>query len=234
MRSIAVTFLLIGLLVAGMGYGTWAVYQDTETSSGNYIELGTLDLLITNTILDPNGQWIISNGYPGQPGLTTGDGEIKIYNIGDVDAGNVKVWFTFDCHEDDNGNPADGDNPGPESDTDLTGVGSWLKEIKVTQIKYSDGTGNNPNILIVWNSGNDWDNTYIQDVDNDGNITLYDLSQQEITGLYPPQTEGNPSLISGYTAFELEFQIIDTGKPQNYWQGDYCIMTVHVKLEQET
>ncbi|ASJ15266.1 SipW-dependent-type signal peptide-containing protein [Thermococcus radiotolerans] len=233
MRSIAVTFLLIGLLVAGMGYGTWAVYHDEETSTGNYVQAGTLDLVLTDNTSSADGQWNIWGGYPGQPGLTQGDGEIRIYNVGTIPAGNVRIWFTFECHEDDNGNPNDGYNPGPESDTNLTGVGSWLKEIKVTEMRYSENNGR-PNINIVYDNGNSWDSTYIQDLDGDDRITLYDLSLQEITGLYAPYPNGNPDSNSGYTAFEMSFRIIDTGSEQNYWQGDVCIMTVHVKLEQET
>lgn len=234
MRSIALAFILVGLVFAGMGYGTWAVYQDTETSSGNYVQAGTLNLVLTDGVLNADSQWVITNGYPGQPGLTGGDGQIKIYNVGDVDAGNVKVWFTFDCYEDDNGNPDDGANSGPESDTDQTGVGDWLKEIKVTRIRYSgDDALSDPNIDIVNDNGNQWDSNYVQDLNGNGYIDLHDLANQVITGLYPPETEGNPSTLEGYTAFELDFQIIDTGSPQNDWQGDYCIMTVHVTLEQE-
>jgi len=231
MRSFTAAILLIGLVLAGAGYGTWAVYQDTETSEENFIKLGTLDLVLTDSGPDANGQWIITNGYPGQPGITSGDGEIRIYNIGNVDASNVRIWFTFECHEDDNGNPFDGDHPGPESDTNLTGVGDWLKEIQVTEIRYSNNNGAS-NIYIVQNNGDTWDTGYIYDYDGDGKITLYDLSKEEITGLYPPEKNGDPPTQVGYTAFEMSFRIIDTGFPQNYWQGDYCIMTVHVKLEQ--
>ncbi|WP_297467883.1 SipW-dependent-type signal peptide-containing protein [Thermococcus sp.] len=232
MKNLLLVSIFVGLLLAGVGYGTWAFYQDTEAAQGNSITLGTLDLVLTNNVPNADGQWIITNGYPGQPGLTSGDGEIHIYNVGDVDAEGVTLWFTFDCHEDDNGNPSDGDNPGPESDTNQTGVGEWLKEIQVTEIRYSDNNGG-PNIYIVNNYGSTWDTDYIHDVDGDDMITLYDLSQQEITGLYPPSRNGDPSAQRGYTAFEMSFRIIDTGSPQNYWQGDYCIMTVHVKLRQK-
>ncbi len=231
MRSFA-ALALFGLAVMFVAYTTFAVFQDTEVSGGNRIQLGTLDLVLTDGIPSADGQWNIWGGYPGNPGLTQGDGEIHIYNTGDVSAKSVKIWFTFDCYEDDNGNPSDGYKPGPESDSNQTGVGNWLKEIKVTEIRYSENNGR-PNIGIVYDNGDSWDTSYISDLDNDGMITLYDLSQQEITGLYAPQTNGDPSANTGYTAFEMSFKIIDTGSEQNYWQGDVCIITVHVKLEQE-
>jgi spore coat-associated protein N len=247
MKSIALAFLLVGLVFAGIGYGTWAVYQDTETSSGNYVQAGTLDLVLTDTEPNPDFQWMLLNAYPGSN--VQEEGDIRIYNNGSIEGDHIEIAFELKCFEDDNGDifvdKANNDfryDPskhiaGPESDTNQTGIGDWLKDIIVLSMSYSETPSNsNPTLDLVYVdlNGYHYDSTYLVDEDGDGYITLYDLSKQVIDGLYvPPALSGNAPDGNHYTTFQMKLQVRDTGEPQNDWQGDVCEMIVHVALAQD-
>ncbi|WP_305065421.1 TasA family protein [Methanococcoides sp.] len=48
-KSIFLSLLLIGVVAASAGAGTWATFSDTETSAGNTFTAGTLDIGISNS-----------------------------------------------------------------------------------------------------------------------------------------------------------------------------------------
>ena len=235
MRSTAVAFLLIGLLVSGIGYGTWAVYHDEETSSGNYVQAGTFDLYLTDTGESADAQWVLMNAYPGSN--VQEEGDIRIYNNGSIEADHVEIAFKLRCYEDNDGNISNGQVAGPESDTNLTGVGDWLKEILVLSMTYSESPSNsNPTLDLVYIdlNGYHYDSSYLTDVDGDGYITLYDLSKQVIDDLYaPPALNGAAPDNAHYTTFQMKLQVREMGHPQNYWQGDVCELIVYVGLAQD-
>ncbi|ASJ11475.1 SipW-dependent-type signal peptide-containing protein [Thermococcus thioreducens] len=236
MRSFAVALLLIGLVLTGTGYGTWAVYQDTETSTGNSVQAGTFDLYLTDTTTSADAQWTLYNAYPGIN--VQEEGDIRIYNNGSVEADHIEIVFELKCYEDNNGNLVDGQIAGPESDTNLTGIGEWLKEILVLSMKYSESPSNsNPTLNLVYIdlSGYHYDGTYLTDIDGDGYITLYDLSKQVIRGLYaPPALNGGAPDGTHYTTFQMALQVREMGYPQNDWQGDVCELIVHVGMAQDS
>jgi len=66
------------LVIAMVGGGTWAFFQDTESSTGNALQAGTLDL----TLGEPAGETInIEDGYPGASGNA---GYFTLTNIGSL------------------------------------------------------------------------------------------------------------------------------------------------------
>ncbi len=70
------------LLVMGMvGGGTWAYFSDTETSTGNALSAGTLDLNVNggNTAVTTLS---VSAAYPG----ASGNGSTTLYNAGSLTA----------------------------------------------------------------------------------------------------------------------------------------------------
>lgn len=234
MRSLA-ALALFGIAVMFVAYGTFAVFQDTEVSEGNYLEAGTLDLVLTDTIESPDAQWILLNAYPGSN--VREEGDIRIYNNGSVEADHIEVTFKLKCYEDNNGDLTDGRVAGPESDTNLTGIGDWPKEILVLSMTYSESPSNsNPTLDLVYIdlNGYHYDSNYLTDVDGDGYITLYDLSKQVIDDLYaPPALNGDAPDGNQYTTLQMKLQVREMGYPQNEWQGDVCELVVQVALAQD-
>jgi len=236
MRSFTAAILLIGLVLAGAGYGTWAVYEDTEASADNSITAGTLDLVLTDTTPSADAQWTLYNAYPGTN--VQEEGDIRIYNNGSIEADHIEIAFELKCYEDNDGNISTGIVAGPESDTNQTGIGDWLKEILILSMKYSESPSNsNPTLNLVYIdlNGYHYDSTYLTDVDGDGYITLYDLSKQVIKDLYaPPALNGGAPDGTHYTTFQMALQVMETGAPQNDWQGDVCELIVHVGIAQDS
>lgn len=236
MRSALFVFFIAGLVISAIGYGTWAVYEDTEVSADNSITLGTLDLVLTDGIPNADGQWMLPNALPN--GVIDEEGDVRIYNNGSIEADHVEIAFEISCYEDNDGNISNGIVAGPESDTNQTGIGNWLKEIVVLSMTYSETPSNsNPTLHLVSYdlSGYSYDSNYLTDKDGDGYITLYDLSQQVITGLYaPPALDGDAPDGNYYTTFQMSLQVMEKNGPQNYWQGDVCELIVHVALAQDS
>ncbi|NJE76762.1 hypothetical protein [Thermococcus sp. ES12] len=248
MRSIAATFLLIGLIVAGIGYGTWAEFYDIETSSGNYLTTHTLDLVLTDSTWDPNAQWgyfLLAPGVsPGvNGGYIVGQEHINIFNNGSYEDASVEIWFTFECHEDDDGNVTNGFNPGPESDTwkDDASAYMMLREIKTGYLKYIHGT---TEVLINQGKLTLTGYTYLDDASKalfspGDSISLYNLSQMHFVGLTAPEALDGSLGVNEYylnqphTTLSMgDFEVMWLDHSQSYWQGDVCEMTVHVRLLQ--
>ncbi|ASA78533.1 hypothetical protein [Thermococcus sp. 5-4] len=241
MRSIAVTFLLIGLLVAGMGYATWAIYQDTEISSGNYVQAGTLDIYLTDHDKDANQQWLVLNAYPdtdeNNPGQSNwmGSGQIKIHNNGSIQGDHLELSFEFKCYEDNDGDvfvsPTYPYNftyapskhiVGPESDTNQSGIGNWLKEIHLVKLNYGLSSNRKPTYVLL---------NGLCNADGDPECTMNDLALSVIK--LPP--EYTPLINSNeYGLIQMDFNFTETGVPQNDWQGDICEIIIHVALAQDS
>ncbi len=94
-------FLILGLAVVlalGMMGGVFAVFQDTETSSGNTFTAGTLDLEIKDdNIWDPdpwgNGvdlTWVMDNMEPGVSEVTN---YVTLRNVGSIRSDHVEIGF---------------------------------------------------------------------------------------------------------------------------------------------
>ena len=217
--------IILGLTLLILGSGTYAIFHDTETSQGNYIEAGTLDLVLTDGPTNPNGQWVKINAYPGSIPIS---GDIKLHNLGSIDADHVEIGFSA-CYI---------DSPDVESDTNESGIGDWTKEIIIQSMSYItlESGQINQNIPLVWmNDGQNWNTTYISDYDGDNIITLYDLLNQIIDDLPPPKAlDSNAPNYSDYAQFDMTMAVTETGQPQNDWQGDTLYITVHVALAQDS
>lgn len=240
MRSLA-ALALFGIAVMFVAYGTIAVFQDVETSEGNYIQAGTLDIHLEDHDTDANEQWLVFNAYPGTSEKSQGQsswmgsGQIKIYNDGSIQGDHIELAFEFKCYEDDDGNifvsstypynftyDPSKHKAGPESDTNQAGIGDWLKHINITKLNYGLST-NRESIYNLLNG--------LCNADGDSNCTMNDLAKSVIA--LPP--EYTPLIDSNeYGLVQMDFEILDTGSPQNDWQGDVCELIVHVALAQDS
>jgi len=91
------------LLIIGMfGVGTWAYFNDIETSTSNVLAAGTLDLK-TNDV-DGVSQTLSATNM--EPGDTIGPETIILKNTGSIAGSSVDLAFTYE-ESDDTTNPTD-------------------------------------------------------------------------------------------------------------------------------
>jgi len=109
------SMILVMLASMLVGAGTVAYFNDTETSTGNTFEAGTLDLEVndenpwTSTLIS------VSNMKPGDAGEVT----IKLENLGSLD-GYVCMWIKDVIN-------SPGDTPEPEPTSDDGELGANIK-----------------------------------------------------------------------------------------------------------
>ncbi len=90
MRKILGLTIAFMLLIGMGGIGTWAYFQDTETSTGNVLAAGTLDLK-TNDVDGVTQTLYASNLKPGD----SVSGSITLRNAGSVAGSIVDLGFTY-------------------------------------------------------------------------------------------------------------------------------------------
>lgn len=65
MKKTIISFMIIGLVLALIGGGTWAYFSDTETSTGNTFTAGTLNLVPSTSGTGPVGKYTVTAGGDG-------------------------------------------------------------------------------------------------------------------------------------------------------------------------
>ncbi len=155
MRKKLLLLTLALLLVAGMaGAGTFAYFQDTETSTGNTFTAGTLDLKVSDDN-EPFGNgvsqtWVLTNMAPGDvPAVVY---EVSLMNTGTIAGDHVGIAFAHAMDE--------ALNP-VESDTNPNSTA--VDFACYVEIRYMDydgitftGAGATPGHAIVNANGNGW------------------------------------------------------------------------------
>lgn len=91
MKRILGLMVAIMLLTGMTGIGTWAYFSDVETSTGNVLAAGTLDLK-TNDI-DGVSQTLLATNM--RPGDTVGPETITLKNSGSVPGASLDLAFTY-------------------------------------------------------------------------------------------------------------------------------------------
>ena len=157
MKRILLSVVVILAVASLATVGTLAHFSDTETSAGNYLETGSIDLKLADPDEwfgeDPLGDSVTQTWY--LPGSLPGDvveGELSLTNYGDTPADHVDI----NCVNQ-NFDPAGG-----PSDKDTVMI--------ITEIKY-----NTLDLLPL-----------LTPTRPDGKITLDDLEAQGLHGLDPP------------------------------------------------
>ena len=123
------------LLVMGLvGGGTWAYFSDVETSTGNQLVAGTLDLKTDDA--DGVSQTLFATNM--KPGDTAGPGTIALKNAGSIGGSSLDLSFSYV--------ESDGSPNSVDMSADATAA-----MLEVTTLKYdgasllgsvSDGNGN--------------------------------------------------------------------------------------------
>lgn len=128
--GLAIAFML---LIGMAGIGTWAYFSDVETSTGNTLTAGTLDLK-TDDVDGVTGTITLANMKPGD----STSGNITLKNTGSIDGTTLDIVFSY--------GESDGSPNVVDMDADDTAA-----MIEVTTLDYdsssllggiSDGNGN--------------------------------------------------------------------------------------------
>jgi len=185
MKQILLSLVVIVVVGSLAAAGTYAGFSDTETSQGNYFETGSLDLQLGDTLPYPGGTWpykpdedygqdpdgdsVLATwdyhlGYPG--GMESGDwleSLVKLRNVGNIEATSLDI----SCH---NENTAP---PGGSLDKDTKMI--------IVELIYFNSSITPVNLLTDPDP-----QKRVQDMDDDGQITLHDWELDPIVGLPPP------------------------------------------------
>jgi len=100
-KIIGLTIALL-LLVGMAGIGSWAFFNDVETSTGNVLAAGTLDLKTDDA--DGISQTLLASNMA--PGDTVGPETIVLKNSGSLPGASLDLSFTY-VESDSSPNPAD-------------------------------------------------------------------------------------------------------------------------------
>ncbi|WP_459889046.1 TasA family protein [Halostagnicola bangensis] len=226
-RSALVGVAGIGLASAGAGAGTFAYFSDAETSSGNSIQAGTMELDVSNGYSfeyafkdvapgDTTAQAYVGDGWAKRNLSFNGDA----VNTGSVDAACLAVYIG---HETTPGEGRDGSSMEDELEIEVL---SW------EGYDYVDG------FEVLGESEADLPGDFGFEVDGDDffdvfeageSLTLADLSERELRLNPSPRTNGDPS--SDGRTFHYDFRV---GEGMgNEYQGAELITDVHFALLQD-
>lgn len=215
MKKILISFSIIGIVSAIAIGGTIAYFSDTETSTGNTLSAGTLDLEIRDQDEGfGNGvtaTWVASDVKPGnQYDFTVPF--VGLRKLGTLKADHLEIGADYAVIE---------EVPQTESDTDpntnLT-PDKMAKEMVITRCKYYDALI----IDCLTNPNPDW---RIEDKDGDGKITFFDIKNDPLDNIPPP----GGSYAMGY--FEMGVKFAESAG--NDFQGDIFDLTMMFTLNQD-
>jgi spore coat-associated protein N len=152
---------IIGLAIAALivitiaGVGTFAFFNDTESSSGNIISAGTLDLR-TN---DANGLDSVLTVTDLAPGNSVGPATVELKNAGTIDAAHMDISVTYS------------ENDGTEPD-DPGLAANMSKEAFAAQLKVKTLTYGATDLL-----------SKVTDINTNGFKDVQDVANSDLTGL---------------------------------------------------
>ncbi len=137
-KKILASIVVIGLLGFALGWGTYSLFSDTETSSGNTFTAGTLDLKVDGKD-DPNvvKYFDVGNVKPGDSGSQV----IALSNTGTLD-GTAKIHIKDVTN-------TEGANPEPETDTTEPGDLGTVLLITIQYDANNDGDYDDAGETIV-------------------------------------------------------------------------------------
>jgi predicted ribosomally synthesized peptide with SipW-like signal peptide len=210
--SVLAIFLVIGLV----GAGTFAWFQDTETSTGNTFTAGTLDLKVA----DGNegfgdgvsATWNMSNMAPGV--AFVGPFSVGLQNSGSVAANHVEISFSHNIT----------DTPGVESDTNPNSAPADLARwIQIISMSYNGVTWVSPGVTHN-----------LTDLNGNGFLDLEDVTLGANAAEGGPLDNLPPPLPNsvGFRAFAMTLRF--NAGATNDIQGDILTTTVIFTLNQHS
>jgi spore coat-associated protein N len=204
------------VLALGMIGGAFAYFADTETSSGNTLTAGTMDMRIADRDEDPGhgvtATWVMSDMIPGETSF--GPYSVNLDDIGTITADHLEISFSHSIN----------DFPDVESDTNKSSLPEHLaKWLQITLMTY-----NGTNFVNIYNSNypaSDPNNNHIFDLDDVTKVPWSgDGGYLDSLTHVPPHT--------GYSSFTLE--LLFAADATDDIQGDTLTTTVTFTLNQDS
>lgn len=238
-RRVLGAALTTGLAAAGAGAGTYALFSDVESSSGNTVQAGTLDLTVSNA---GDFSFQISDGAPG---AGTANNQVTaltptLSNEGTTPADHVEIDVAVTgTTEDADGDPSSGDI-GPESDptNGASNMGQW---VEVDQFSYTGIDGGETTFVENGQATTSGADRGFADTNGNGFIDLADLDalsepdEGALDGFSPPEAVGEDRNGNGTAGEDTDVSLalgLAEGMPNDF-QGDILTTTVTVSLLQE-
>jgi predicted ribosomally synthesized peptide with SipW-like signal peptide len=149
--------VLIGALAVGVG--SWALWSDTDASTSNTVNDGTMDLAINGSNNDVSGSFSLTDSQPGDNTSQT----FVLENDGTTEADHVEIALSS----------SENDSESEPADTELNAeldAGETASLIRVTQYEYRNNAGVTQEDLL----------TGVNDSNGNGNgiIDLQDVQNQ--------------------------------------------------------
>ena len=222
MKKLLLSMLAIFLVIGLVGAGTFAWFQDTETSSGNTFTAGTLDLKMqVDGVWGDDGvayaRWSGSNMAPGD---NLGSAAIRLKEFGTILGDHLEISCDYTVTE-----------VWQEPDTENTFLvpDNFAKYLEITLLTYEnsgwyiDGlTGEKKDLSgAPIDFSEDWK---VSDTDGVEGISLCDLNQDPLDNLPPP----------GYGTHVFSMGLKFHEDAGNNLQGDILNLTVTFTLNQDS
>lgn len=215
MRKLLLSMLTTLLLTGLLGGGALALFQDTETSSGNTFTAGTLDLKIKDQDEaygdGVTATWTASNMAPGDSWNFVAP-FVRLDAQGSIAPNHVEITCDYSVIEEVPQTEADTD-PNTNLDPD-----KMAKVMVITRCIYRDGSWS---INCLTDTNPKW---RIQDQDGDGRRTFYDLKNDPLDDLPPPN--------GATTEFQLGVKFHENAG--NDFQGDTFNLSLIFTLNQDS
>lgn len=220
MKKLLLSILAIFLVIGLVGFGTYAWFQDTETSTGNTFTAGTLDLQVRDDgIADPDPwgdgvdlTWVMGNMIPG---VSTVTNTVTLRNVGSIAGDHVEISFSNAIDE--LTNPVESDtDPG----SDPEDLAKW---IEITSMTYN-----------AVDLKTDIQGTGGYDVNGNGWLDLDDVARSApvIAEGGPLDDLPTPTDVGGEVTLSMSLRF--RAEATNDIQGDILTTTVTFTLNQDS
>jgi len=221
-RKILASWVIICVISALLGAGTYAYFSSTKTSTGNMFTAGTLDLKLSNcSSVGPwsdgvSGIWTLSSMMPGDETPTA---SVYFKNFGSVASSTMEITCNYTVTE---------ERPRAQSDTDPNTdqhSDEMAEHMIITTMIYRDD-----HVDINCSTGYDSyskqtkDEWKVNDANGDGKISLYEL---KLDPLFLPSPDTQPNKV---TQFDMSIKFDENAG--NDFQGDTFDLTMIFTLKQ--
>lgn len=210
----------------GTGAGAYALFSDEKTSTGNRVQAGTLDLTTQQTdTFELSLADGVNTNLPGED--LAADISVEFDNVGSLRADHLELDFVVSADEDNNGNPADGLTPGPESDTDQSSADGMGDYIRVERLTYTNADGTQDDYVLA---GAPATTAGVEDTNGNGYVDVNDLEAVSGPG-YGTFDDLAPPRAGATTTLELTLSGIAQTIGDRY-QGDVVTLAITATLYQ--
>jgi len=223
-KKILVSMMVIGLVATLAGAGLYAYFSDTETTTENKFQAGTLDITLYDAEGNPveSAIWTFTNLKPGDVFNVA----FIVENTGSLTVSDIiqKLYITADTESDGTGNG--------ELDEYLGVLGFWVGVVdtKADAVYYAA----NPPIPGPDPDFNDYTN--MGTFPHDNCRYLYELvaaSQDHDIDITDDGNVPGQVLPTGkFLVYIYQFEFWESGSPQNDAQGDILELTMELTAKQ--